>query len=58
MDEATGKIAAETISLSDYHGLIRLLVAIGERLDDPGRSVPLRSRLDDLFDARRRVLGE
>ena len=45
VNETTGKIDAETISLSDYHGLIRLLVAVGEQLDDPLKSPSLKKRL-------------
>ena len=57
MDEARGKIAPEIISLRDYHGLVRLLVALGDRLDETD-GVPggLRGRLDRLFDARRSLL--
>ncbi len=57
MNEVTGKIEAETISLSDYHGLIRLLVSVARTLDDPGRTPALRQRLEDLFVRRRAVLG-
>ena len=56
MDEQRGRIAAETIALSDYHGLIRLLVAIGCDLDTP-RAAPLAVRLDKLFEQRRDVLS-
>lgn len=56
MDERRGRIAAETIALSDYHGLIRLLVCIGHDLDTP-RVAPLAVRLDKLFEQRRDVLS-
>jgi putative aminopeptidase FrvX len=56
MNEATGKIEAETIALSDYHGLIRLLVAVGENLDNPAKAPPLRTRLEALFASRKGLL--
>ena len=34
MNERTGRIAAETISVRDFHGLVKLLEACGARLDD------------------------
>ncbi len=55
MDEAKEKIAAETIALSDYHGLIRLLIAVGRDLD-PTRSAPFAAKLKQLLDRRRDVL--
>jgi len=56
MNERTGRIAAETISVSDFDGLVRLLVEIGRRLDKPAKAPPLRERLDGLFARRRAVL--
>ncbi|MFA9478996.1 M20/M25/M40 family metallo-hydrolase [Phycisphaerales bacterium AB-hyl4] len=58
MNERTGKIDAEVISLADYHALVRLLIAVGSQLDDPSRSPTLRRRLDALFDERRAILAE
>ncbi|MEX0652909.1 MAG: M20/M25/M40 family metallo-hydrolase [Phycisphaeraceae bacterium] len=58
MNERTGRIDAEVISLADYHALVRLLVAAGTSLDDPGRSPGLKQRLDELFAQRQAVLGE
>lgn len=58
MNEATGRIDAESISLADYHGLVHLLVAIAERLDDPAKSPGLRTRLEDLYVRRKFVLDE
>ena len=55
--EATGKIESEYISLADYDGLVRLLVEIGRRLDEPKLAPPLMDRLDDLFKHRRAVLA-
>jgi endoglucanase len=57
MNEATGKIDSEYISLADYDGLVRLLVEIGRRLDEPKLAPPLKGRLDDLFASRRGVLS-
>jgi len=54
---APGLIDSEVISLSDYHGLIRLLVAAGRSLDNPTASPPLKDRLDRLFAQRRSLLG-
>jgi endoglucanase len=53
MNEATGRIAAEVISVADFDGLVRLLVAVGQSLDLPDQAPPLRSRLDKLFADRR-----
>ena len=58
MDEAAGKIAREVISLRDYHGMVTLLVAIGQRLDQAaGPDAGLRGRLDRLFETRESLLG-
>jgi len=56
MDEAQGKIGPETISMADFHGLVRLLVAIGRSLDDAAHDANLRVRLDTLFAQRRGLL--
>ena len=58
MNETKGRIDAEVISLSDYRGLIRLLVATAQRLDDAKKSPPLRQRLDELLERRRGILAE
>lgn len=58
MNDATGRIEAETISLSDFGGLVRLLVSVAESLDAPDAAPTLKSRLDDLFARRRKVLAE
>lgn len=52
-----GRIDSETISVADYHGLIRLLIETGRRLDDKAGSPTLKDRLGPLF-ARRRGLLE
>lgn len=49
------RIDSEIISIADYHGLIRLLIQTGRRLDSKKASPTLKDRLDPLF-ARRRVL--
>ncbi|MEX0744555.1 MAG: M20/M25/M40 family metallo-hydrolase [Phycisphaeraceae bacterium] len=56
MNENTGRIDAESISLTDYHALVRLLVSIARSLDDPGKSTTLKRRLDELFTQRQRLL--
>lgn len=56
MNERTGRIAAETISRGDFHGLVRLLAAIARGLDDPAHATPMREKLEAMFQARRHVL--
>lgn len=56
MNEPTGRIDSETISLADYHGLVRLLVEVGRSLDDPSAAPQLRRRMDELFQTRRSLL--
>ncbi len=56
MNPTIGAIDAETISLSDYHGLIRWLVAVGQRLDRAEVSSPLRRRFDRIFSERQSLL--
>jgi len=58
MNDATGKIDAETISLGDYHALIRLLVEVGRVLDDAKLAPPLRDRLEKLLERGRPLLDE
>ena len=55
MNEKTGRIGAEVISLSDYHALIRLLTAVGRSLDKPTGS--LKAALSATFERGRHVLG-
>lgn len=57
MDEAQNKIGPETISLADFHGLVRLLVAIGRSLDDAPTGLALKDRLNQLFAQRRGLLA-
>lgn len=57
MNEATGRIDSETISLADFDGLIRLLAETARRLGEPAQSPPLRRRLDELFERRRGLLS-
>lgn len=52
-----GKIDSETISVADYHGLIRLLIETGRRLDDKTKSPTLKDRLGPLFARRRGLLN-
>ena len=56
MNEDRGRIEPETIALSDFHGLVRLLVEVGRSLDDPKTAAPFRSVLDRLFRDRRSLL--
>ncbi len=56
MNEKTGRIAAETIDVNDFHRLVELLVATGRELDLLyGRS--LQQRLNCLFDRYQHLLG-
>jgi endoglucanase len=55
-NERTGKIDRETISISDYQALVRLLVEVGRRLDDPDQGPTLRDRLDRLYENRRHLI--
>jgi putative aminopeptidase FrvX len=56
MNHATGRIEAETISLHDFAGLVRLLVAIAESLDVPDANPPLKTKLREIFARRKAVL--
>ena len=56
MCDQSGRIAAETISLSDYHGLIRLLVETGKGLAQSSHLSTLRSRLETIFKDRKGIL--
>ncbi len=56
MNEATGKIDSEVISLDDFDGLVTLLVATAKGLDDTERLPTLRARLSEHFDRRSFVL--
>ena len=55
MNEQTRRIDAETIAVSDYLGLVRLLVAVAESIDDTRQFPSLRDRLAHRF-ARQRWL--
>jgi endoglucanase len=56
MNDATGMIDAETISLSDFAAMVRLLIEVGKRLDKTAKSPPLRTRLEQLFAERRSIV--
>ena len=56
MNRDAGRIDAETIDLSDFDGLVRLLVAVAESLDDQQKFPPFRKRLDAIFASRRQLL--
>lgn len=56
MNEDRGKIEPETISLADYHGLIRLLVELGKSLGGPATAGSLVKMLNQLFRDRRSLL--
>jgi len=53
--EPTAEIAREFISLADYHGLVRLLVACGRDLES---AEPIITRLEKLYDQRKHILTE
>lgn len=57
MNEHTHTIDAETIGLDDYRGLVRWLVAVGQKLDAQATQAPLRQRLDRLFARRKSLLN-
>ena len=50
------RIKAETVSLSDFQGLVQLLVQLARDIDKPGTGGPLKKRLDKLFKNRRAIL--
>jgi len=56
MNEKTRRIDAETISVSDFDGLVRLLVEVGYKLDDKDASPGLKPRLEGIFEQRKYVL--
>ncbi len=56
MNERTGRIAAETISLADFRDLVRLLVEVATGLDDSSIAPSLRERLENIYNERRCVL--
>jgi hypothetical protein len=56
MNEDTGRIDRETISLSDFDGLVRLLVATAQNLDDAKAAPSLKSRLEALFKQKRALV--
>jgi len=49
------RLGPERVALSDFHGLVELLVVSAEMLD--GKSSPLRQQLEDLYASERRVLA-
>jgi endoglucanase len=57
MNELTQRIDAETISLADYDGLVRLLVHATRALTHPALAPSFRNRLDELFEKRRALLA-
>lgn len=50
------RIAAERISLSDFDGLVRLLLGVAQRLDDRSLLPPIRRRMTELLRRRRGLL--
>ena len=55
MDEQRGCIAAESVSVADFHGMVRLLAEAAARIDEAGDSA-LRSRLNEIYKSRRNLL--
>ena len=51
------RMGPEYISLADFHGLVEMLVVCARGLDEPGRTLSLRSRLDGLLRDHRHLLG-
>lgn len=56
MNEASETIMPEFISVADFDGLVRLLVAVAQGLNDAQKSPGLKPVLEDLFNKRKRVL--
>lgn len=56
MNDVKGRIEAETISVSDFDHLVRLLVAVAGQLDDAQQSPGLKVRLEQLFEQRKHML--
>jgi endoglucanase len=54
-EEPRAEIDREFISLEDYHGLVKLLVACGQSLE---AAEPITDRLDKLYDQRKHILTE
>ena len=55
-NETTGRIDSESISLSDYHGLIRLLTTLARDVDTQSED-PLTASLNNRFQKHRHLLG-
>ncbi|MCC6680303.1 MAG: M20/M25/M40 family metallo-hydrolase [Phycisphaeraceae bacterium] len=56
MNADTQRIAPESIDVTDFANLVKLLITTAAQLDDPQASPPLRARLDELFARRRNLL--
>lgn len=56
MNESSRTIAAETIAVGDYLGLVRLLMEVASCLDDVHAAPPLRQRLTQRFEKQRWLL--
>lgn len=58
MNETTGRIDAETISISDFNHLVQLLVEVGLKYHQTDAATPpLRDRLDKLFKKRKALIS-
>ncbi len=57
MNSDTQRIAPESIDVTDFTNLVKLLTATAAQLDDPQTTPPLRARLDELFASRRNLLS-
>ncbi len=58
MNEDQRKIAREYVAIDDFHGLVRLVMAMGQRAAEPEAIDPLRHRLDGLFASRGKLLED
>lgn len=58
MNEKTGRIDREFIAISDWHGLVDLLVAAALALSVPGTAPRFSDRLEQIFRQRRGLLGD
>ena len=56
MDPFKKRIAAEYISLNDYRGLVRLLIAVGRGMDKPKSTPSLKTQLTRILARHRHLL--
>ena len=57
MNELKGKIDHEIISMKDFDNLVKLLVAIGLNVKKSGKNGSLKTKLNKLFDSRKKLVS-